>query len=174
MVHLSYESSKYFLGVVVNWQAVALSIVKKYGYFGVFIITLLTSATIFIPVPSQLYVFLLAPVLNPVLMSLAAGLGSAIGELTGYGIGLGGEKIIIKKYPQYKDSLKAWKRKFKERGFILLFLFAVTPLPDDIVGIVAGLLKYDVKKFLIAVFLGKTLMFLLVAYAGKWAFGFFM
>ena len=107
-------------------------------------------------------------------MSLAAGLGSAIGELTGYGIGLGGEKIIIKKYPQYKDSLKAWKRKFKERGFILLFLFAVTPLPDDIVGIVAGLLKYDVKKFLIAVFLGKTLMFLLVAYAGKWAFGFFM
>jgi len=96
---------------------------------------------------------------------LFAGFGCALGELVGYGIGRGSRKIIIKKY---EKSIKKYENWFGDGKVIfpIIVVFAATPLPDDIVGIVCGLFKYDVKKFLIASFIGKLIMNTALALGG--------
>jgi len=73
----------------------------SYGYLGVFIVSIISSATVILPVPG---VFVLLPVvvtLNPVLVALAASTGGIIGEITGYVAGYGGQAMVNKgKYYQ--------------------------------------------------------------------------
>lgn len=137
---------------------------SNWGYFGIFIISLIGSATIILPLPAATFVFALGSILNPLILGLVAGIGSAFGELIGYGLGFSGRKIAKEKI---KEKLEAAKSKFeKYGGFSVLILFAATPLPDDIVGILGGILKYEIKKFFLAVLIGKAIFNLILAYAG--------
>ena len=143
---------------------------NAYGYLGIFLISLIGSATIFLPLPSAIFVFAAGAFLNPFLVGLLAGLGSAIGEFTGYALGLGGRKIIKKKW---KKEIKKIEGLFQNYGgFLIILIFAATPLPDDITGIVAGILRYPIKKYFIASLIGKIVLNLVLAYAGfygtKW------
>jgi membrane protein YqaA with SNARE-associated domain len=152
-------------------------LVSNYGYLGVFLVSLLGSASIIFPVPSTFVVFGAALFLNPLLLGLVGGLGAAIGELTGYILGVGGGKIIKRKW---KKDLKKTEKMFQRYGgFFIIVVFAATPLPDDIVGILGGTLRYPLKKFFLATLIGKIILHLLLAYAGfygiNWvleAFGF--
>jgi membrane protein YqaA with SNARE-associated domain len=139
-------------------------LVSSYGYFGVFLVSLLGSASIFFPLPSTFVVFGAALFLDPLLLGLVGGLGAAIGEFTGYVIGAGGGKIIKRKWK--KDFKKAEKMFQKYGGFFIITLFAATPLPDDIVGILGGTLRYPLKKFFVATLIGKIILHLFLAYAG--------
>jgi len=124
----------------------------------------IASATIFFPVPAFALTFALGAVLNPWLLGLAAGLGSAIGELTGYLIGYGSHQALKKKYKKWLKRANEWAEK---RGmFFAILVVAASPLPADIVGILAGVAKYDSKKFFIAMAIGKTIKYTLIAWAG--------
>lgn len=134
------------------------------GYLGIFLISLIGSSTIIFPLPAATFVFLAGIVLNPLILGVVAGIGAALGELVGYGVGLGGGKIIEK---GLKEELKKAKKMFeKYGGFLVLVLFAATPLPDDIVGIASGILKYEIKKFFSAVLIGKIILHLILSFAG--------
>ncbi|NIM46652.1 MAG: hypothetical protein GTN40_00625 [Candidatus Aenigmarchaeota archaeon] len=151
------------------------SLVQTYGYLGVFLVSLIGSSTIIFILPTDIIVFAAGAILDPLLVGILAGLGEAIGEIVGYVLGLGGRKIINKKY---KKDIKKWEKKFKKYGgFFIIVLFAATPLPDDIVGIIGGTLRYPFKKFLLASFIGKTIMALVLAYGGfygiNWILQFF-
>ena len=134
------------------------------GYFGIFLISLIGSSTIIFPLPASTFVFMAAAVLNPLLLGVVAGTGAALGELVGYIFGRAGRKIGQKKFEKELD--KARKMFEKYGGFLALIIFAATPLPDDVAGIIAGLLKYDVKRFFIAVSIGKIIFHLVLAYGG--------
>jgi membrane protein YqaA with SNARE-associated domain len=145
------------------------SLMKTYGYFGLFLINLIGSSTIIFPLPSAAFVFAAGAFLNPILVGLSSGLGAAIGEFTGYALGLGGRKVIEKKYRKWIKKIEKLFQKYG--GFWIIILFAATPLPDDITGIVAGTLKYPLKKFFIASFIGKTILSLALAYGGFYGIG---
>jgi membrane protein YqaA with SNARE-associated domain len=137
-----------------------------YGYAGVFIVTLLGAATLFIPGPTMVVTFVIGALLNPILVSLVAGLGSAIGESTGYAAGYASRALIA---PQEKKD--AWYHRIflwmSTRPFITIFVLDAIPnLLGDIAGLIAGRIKYPYAKFLFASFLGKTLRFSLSAYLG--------
>ena len=139
----------------------------SYGYIGIFLISLIGSSTVIFPLPSAAFVFVAGLYLNPFLIGLLAGLGSAIGEFTGYALGLGGRKIIKGKW---EKEIKRVENLFhKYGGFFIIMIFATTPLPDDITGIVAGILKYPIKKFFIASLIGKVIMHIILAYAGLYS-----
>jgi membrane protein YqaA with SNARE-associated domain len=140
---------------------------ESYGYLGAFLIALVTTATIVLPVPGILLIAALGtvPEYNPVLLGLAAGAGSALGEITGYMAGFSGQLVF--ENIRYYRQLKQWMQK---RGAIVLFILAFVPNPlFDIAGAIAGLLRYPLWKFLLACFAGKTLRYILVA-----AFGWFV
>ena len=67
---------------------------KRYGYPGVFFISLLGNATIILPAPSLAVVSMTGAFLNPFLVGIVAGLGESLGELTGYLAGYSGQAVI--------------------------------------------------------------------------------
>ena len=142
----------------------SVSNLESYGYLGAFLIALVTTATIILPVPGILLIVALAtvPEYNPVLIGLAAGAGSAIGEITGYMAGFSGQLVFenIKYYRQ----LERW---MKRGGFIVIFVLAFVPNPlFDVAGAIAGVLRYPLWKFLLSGFAGKSLRYILVASFG--------
>jgi membrane protein YqaA with SNARE-associated domain len=158
-----------------QFSAWMYSMVLAYGYFGVFAINVIASATIFLPVPAFALTFALGAVLNPWLLGLSAGLGSAIGELTGYLVGYGGQEAFKKKYRKW---LKRASEFAEKRGmFPAILIVAASPIPTDIVGILAGVAKYDTKKFFVAMAIGKIIKYTLIAWAGfyglNWIAGIF-
>jgi hypothetical protein len=55
---------------------------KDYGYLGAFVISALSSATLFFPAPGWAIIAAMGRYLDPIPLGIVAGLGSAIGELT--------------------------------------------------------------------------------------------
>jgi membrane protein YqaA with SNARE-associated domain len=66
----------------------------KYGYIGIFLLSILANATIILPAPGFAIVFAMGSVFNPFAVALAAGAGAAIGELTGYLAGFSGQAVV--------------------------------------------------------------------------------
>ncbi len=137
-----------------------------YGYGGVFIITLLGAATLFIPGPTMIATFIVGALLNPILVSLVAGLGSAIGESTGYIAGYASLALIT---PQ--EGKNTWYQRIyrwmSTHPFLTIFLLDAIPnLLGDMAGLIAGRNKYSYFKFLLASFLGKTIRFSISTFLG--------
>lgn len=147
-------------------MAWASSAISTYGYFGIATVAAISTASIFIPTfPLSLLVFLAAAKLNPVLLGIAAGIGSATGELTGYFIGRGGEHILEKKY---KKQIHYIEKLFQKRhGWLVIFIVAAVPIiPFDVMGLFVGGIHYGAKKFYMAAIAGKTVRYLIIAFAG--------
>ena len=137
---------------------------KGYGYLGAFLISLVSSATIILPIPGLALIFALGDAYNPFLIGIAAGAGSALGEITGYMAGYSGQ-IVLKNNKTYL-RMERW---MKRRGSIVIFVLAFVPNPIfDLAGAAAGVLRYPLWKFLLVCFLGKTPKSILVALAGAW------
>ncbi|MFQ5933417.1 MAG: DedA family protein [Dehalococcoidia bacterium] len=133
------------------------------GYLGVFVFTLLGAATIFLPSGGGAAVILAGAVLNPVAVGFLAGIGSALGELTGYAIGYQGGAVLEKRANLY---IKA-KRWMERRGSITIFLLSVLPNPlFDAAGLAAGGIGYPLRKFLALAWMGKTIQALGGAFVG--------
>jgi len=136
---------------------------EEYGYLGAFLISLVANGTIILPMPGLILLFALGASFNPLLIGLASGLGGSFGEMTGYLAGVSGRGVLQdnRTYINAVGWLKKW-------GMAVIFLFTVTPLPVDLVGIAAGALRYPVWKFLLVCFLGKAILYSGMAYAGAW------
>ncbi len=138
---------------------------SNYGYLGAFLTALITSATLFIPIPGQVFTFLLSGYNHPFLIGIVSALGSTIGEFVGYGVGKGASKAS-KTFDTWVEKIE---KKLETFGvFFAIMVFAATPLPDDVTGILAGGMNYDIKKFFLAVFTGKTIIYLATAYFGSY------
>jgi membrane protein DedA with SNARE-associated domain len=102
--------------------------------------------------------------MDPFLLTVAGGLGSGIGEFSGYLLGYYGRSVISEKQQRKMDYMM---RVFDRYGPITIFLFALTPLPDDLLFIPLGILRYKFIKAFIPNILGKTLMCAILAYGGQ-------
>src|SRR4030066_1826978 len=138
----------------------------QYGYVGIFLISLLGATSVFIPIPSSAVIFILGgnPNFEPLWIAVFAGLGAAVGELSGYLIGLGGRKVIGVRYKRKMDILM---KLFQRFGPIVIFVFALTPLPDDLLFIPLGVMRYKILHAFIPALIGKFVSNLIVAYAGR-------
>ena len=144
---------------------------KQYGYLGVFLISLMASATVIAFVPSVPVMFALGGVLNPFLVGLTAGVGEAIGELVGYFAGRSGHAFFIKGRPTITGSseglyyqLEKWIR---TRGSLALFLSSAVFNPFfSVIGATAGALRFPAWKFFLIVWAGKTVKWTVIALVG--------
>lgn len=138
----------------------------SFGYFGIFLINFISYSTILFPLPGAFFVFSAAGFLNPLILGIVAGLGAAFGEMTGYGLGFGGRKIILGKKEIEKIEKITNFLKRKGTFFAIIFIAALPFFGGDLLGISAGFLKYDPKKFFLASFIGKSILHLVIAFSG--------
>jgi len=137
---------------------------STYGYFGVFVVSVVGNATLLLPMPSLAATFMAGGIFNPLLIGVVSGAGMAIGELSGYLAGYGGRAIIETQNREMYDRLEGWMRR---HGFLTVFVLSVIPNPIfDLAGIAAGILRFPLWRFLLACFLGKTVKGIAFAFAG--------
>lgn len=156
-----------------DWlKEILQNIAVQYQFLGVFLISLLGSASIAFPVPYTLVILFLGMnrIVDPLTLTVAGGLGSAFGQLSGYYVGYFGAKFVS---VERRRKMEFLVKMFKKYGSILVFLFALTPLPDDLIIIPLGVLRYSFISVFIPLFVGKLLMCFLLAYFGK-IFGTFL
>ncbi|MDO8538403.1 MAG: VTT domain-containing protein [archaeon] len=143
-------------------------LIQAYGLLGLFAASIIAHASLFLPVPIDIFVFLLGSTnfFNPFFIAIAAALGAMFGEMIAYIIGLGGYKLIGRVAEDSLDKIEMFRDKIKKSGMIFIATFAFIPFPFDLIGIAAGMIKYDWKKFMISVFVGKFFRYLVIAFAG--------
>lgn len=134
----------------------------RYGLPGVFLLSVLSNATLVLPAPGLLFIFAAGGLFNPVGVAIAAGAGAIIGELTGYLAGFSGRAVV--------ERTKVYERleQLTERygGWSILALAAIPNPFFDLAGVAAGALRMPLLTFLIWGFVGKTIKMLAIAYAG--------
>jgi len=140
----------------------------QFGYFGVFLISLIGAVSVIFPLPYTLVIYLLGSFLNPFLVAVSGGLGSAVGEFSGYVLGYYGRAVLSEERRRKMDYMM---KVFQRHGFAAIFLFALTPLPDDLLFIPLGIMRYRFVKVFIPALLGKMLMCFILAYSGYLSIG---
>ncbi|MBN1147564.1 MAG: VTT domain-containing protein [Anaerolineales bacterium] len=137
----------------------------KYGYPGIFLLSILANATVLLPAPGVLFVFTMGAVFDPFWVAIAAGAGAALGELSGYLAGFSGQAVV--ENMQYYERLSHWMEAHPRLSNLAITVLAFIPNPFfDLAGVAAGALKIPVGRFLFFCVLGKILKMLLFAYAG--------
>jgi len=141
---------------------------EEYGLTGIFIVTLLSHATmlardIFIPL------FLaLSQIYNPIILGASAGLGGAIGDLVPYLFGLGVSETVKEK-TRTTDTITKWINKY---GLWAILAVSMTPLPDMPIIMLAGSRRLPFHKLLVIEALGKTILYSVGAFFGGFIFDF--
>lgn len=136
--------------------------IASFGYGGIFILSLLTNATLILPLPGVVFTSAMGAVFNPFWVAIAAGTGAALGETTGYLAGFSGQIIIDRK--EWYETLTKWMRKY---GNLTVMMMAIIPNPFfDLAGMAAGMLKLPFYRFLFWCCVGKIIKMMLFAYTG--------
>jgi len=135
---------------------------KQYGYVAVFLVGLVSNATLILPVPGLAVSSMMGSVFNPWVVGLVGGLGQALGELTGYMAGYSGQTLVDGN-PTY-NRLTRWMQRY---GALTIFVLALVPNPIfDLGGLAAGTLRFPLPKFLVSCAAGKVIKNTLFALAG--------
>jgi len=144
------------------------------GLLALFVINVVSSATLILPLPGLALTPLAATVADPLLVGLIAGTGQTIGELTGYLAGYSGRKALgmDARTQRMTVVMRRW-------GAPILFLLALVPNPFfDVAGIIAGATRMPLRLYLLAAGSGKILKNIALAYGVAlgidWMFGTFM
>jgi membrane protein YqaA with SNARE-associated domain len=151
------------IGILLTWDEIGR--LGAYGYPAVFLVSLISNAAFLLPAPGIAMVLAAGGVLDPIAVGVVAGLGAALGELTGYLVGQSGQ-------PVFEDKPIYWRIEslMKKSGALVIFILAAVPNPIfDIGGLMAGALRMPVWRFLLGAWLGKSLRFVLLAALGSMA-----
>ena len=155
-----------FADVIENLSEWMKAFAINYGYLGIFLMSFIGAVSIFLPIPYTVIIFALGSTFEPIWIAVAAGLGSALGEFSGYLLGVGGRKFIGGKY---KKKMEFLVKLFNRFGPLAIFLFALTPLPDDLLFIPLGVMRYNIIRAFVPALIGKFCMNLTIAYAGRFS-----
>ncbi|MBS3062371.1 MAG: VTT domain-containing protein [Candidatus Diapherotrites archaeon] len=155
--------------------------IRTYGLLGLFVISIAANATILFPLGVE--VIVVAVGANPSLVGLASqslldrvivgfvsGTGAAIGEMTAYLAGAMGRKAVEAVKEIDIRKVDAVAKKIEQRGMPFIFLIAIIPFPFDVIGMAAGLIKFNPVKFFAAAWGGKTIRYVLYSLFGFAAF----
>jgi membrane protein YqaA with SNARE-associated domain len=121
------------------------------------------SATLF-PLGSEaLLIYDIKEGYNIYLLMLVATIGNSLGSLLNYFLGLKGEEYLVEKKLLNEKMIIKSKTYFDKYGSVCL-LFSWLPIIGDPITFVAGILKYDLKKFIVLVLIAKLSRYLFIAY----------
>lgn len=135
-----------------------IGIVGAYGGLGVMVGMFLESS--FVPIPSE--VVLIAAGMTGIGLlevTLFGALGSTLGSIVGWAIGNYGGRPAVNRWGRYvlvsDKKVEEAEKWFKRWGGWTVFLCRLIPVvPFKVFSITAGILRYDLKLFLVFTFIG--------------------
>lgn len=149
------------------WYQDVLLRFSSLGYLGLLVSNFLASSAVFLPVPTLLASFVGGNILNPILVGLFSGIGSALGDFVAFLFGFGARRVVNKVFKKevWLGQFEHW---LKRNAFAAVFVLSFIPNPFfDGVGILAGAANVKPKEFLIATVLGRVLRNILLALSGQ-------
>jgi uncharacterized membrane protein YdjX (TVP38/TMEM64 family) len=141
-------------------RAIVESLVRSpIGLLVLFSLAALSTATLILPAPGLALTALAGSAGDPLLVGIVAGLGQAVGELTGYAAGWSGQSLLPDSAAVRR--LTGW---LNRRGMLVIFVLAIIPNPIfDVAGIAAGALRMPLTRYLAAAASGKVIKNTIVA-----------
>lgn len=144
-----------------------------YRGLAIFFLCLISTSSVIFPIPYTAAILSLSakiPGINLLEIALWGGLGSGLGEVSGWLLGsYFRRRIRDSRYSERLVVLSKIANSRKSRWLVpfLVFVFAYTPLPDDVIFIILGAANYGLLGALIPSILGKVLMLYTVAFFGS-------
>ncbi|HIP59142.1 MAG TPA: DedA family protein [Campylobacterales bacterium] len=99
---------------------------------------------------------------NPFLLILFATIGNTLGSIVNYFLGYKGVDFLTDKKYLNPKQLKSATTTFEKYGAFSLLL-SWMPIIGDPITFVAGVLKYNLKKFVVVVFIAKGARYIVVS-----------
>lgn len=138
-----------------------------YRYIGVFLLSFISNSIPFVGVPYLSFLILITPFLNfweLILIGILSALGASLGKVVIYLLGRGISYTLPEKT---KENLLFFQKLLRKWGAFAIFLFAASPLPDDVLYIPLGMAQYKLIHYFIAVFCGKLVVTTYVTFFGR-------
>lgn len=134
------------------------------AYLTIFVVAIVVNLSL-VPLPFVVSLMIVAATRwNPLLVALAGSLGASIGEMSYYYLGFISKKVAIPDDIIGYKQVKGWIDKY---GMWAIAFISFQPiLPIEMGGLVAGLTKFPLYKFLIALWLGKFPKYIILIYTG--------
>jgi membrane protein YqaA with SNARE-associated domain len=139
-----------------------------FGTMGLFVVSVIDSSIIPLPVPGStdlLLILLVAHRANPVLAAVAATVGSILGGYLSWGTGSKGGEAALQRYlpKRFAKKLSGW---VERNGTLAVTASALIPPPFPLTPILlaAGALGVSRRRFLISFSLARTFRYSLVAW----------
>lgn len=160
-------------GMVKGAADLAIDGISRMGYVGIVLLTALE--VVVFPIPSEVILpfsgylaYLKRFSLHGVV--LAGTIGSLMGNLAIYCLGLIGGRKILLKYGKYfmigENDIKLAEEWFNKYGEISVLLSRLVPIVRTVISFPAGIGKMKLKKFIIYTTIGSSLWCYLLAYSG--------
>jgi len=136
-----------------------------YGYWGLFAASFL--AATLLPLSSEVVLgLLLLNGADPVISVAVATCGNVLGSCLNYAIGLGGNKLLVRKVLRIsEEEFNKSAERYKKWGVYSLLL-AWVPVIGDPITVAAGVLKTKFMFFLILVTTGKLARYIVITLIG--------
>jgi membrane protein DedA with SNARE-associated domain len=152
------------VGITESIAAIATQVISSLGYVGIFILMVMESMVL--PVPSEAVMpfagFLVADgVLSVFGVLLAATLGSIVGSLASYAIGLYGGRPFLNRFGKYlllnQEDLDWTDRFFQRNGSPTILISRFIPIVRHLISIPAGLARMPLAPFALFTVIGAGL-----------------
>lgn len=155
-----------FKELILNFFQPFLDFLISFGEAGLFVLAFIESS--FFPIPPD---FLYIPMIlgahpHPYFLAFIASLGSVLGAVFGYYIGLYGGRPLALRLLGKKSILAINKAEkfFQEYGPLAILISAFTPLPYKVFTITGGIAKMNLFSFILFGLIGRSARFFTVTY----------
>ena len=148
--------------------------VLTFGYVAVFIIPMIASLTLLFPLPVFPIIFLAGSMLDPVTTGLLAAAGMTVGMAATYFVAASGQDAVQSSIANRCGIAGRLAQKFlggfERRPALASFLMSAIPGPHfSFSGLVAGAAGVPWRTYFLYTFLGRIVVMLPLAFAGKFA-----
>jgi membrane protein YqaA with SNARE-associated domain len=139
----------------------------KYGLIGLFLNGMLSSI---IPIPTELTISaLLLSGKDKFIIFVILAISSIVGGFIAYYIGFSGNKFLKTLYKKprkkHEDKTSALLERY---GWLIIFFSPWIPIVGDIIPMIAGAKKYDLKNFIIVMISGKLFKAIAIVFFSSW------
>ena len=139
------------------------------GLPGVFVISLVSNSIPFVGIPYLAvvagYATIYTTPLDRALLIISSAAGAAAGKIVIYFLG---SAVRLKLSKESEENLKTFLRLAKKSMFLAIVIFASTPLPDDLLYVPLGVMRYPLPQYFLAIFIGKLVLTTVVIYYLGW------